>query len=121
MKKVFSLLAIVFLLVSCTKEDITPIALVPDNLQTKETVGIKLETTFVTSAVSLNIKTDAAGTYVVKILDISNKIVSKEEISVTSGDNVVKIHTAILPSTAYRLQLYSPSGNLVGIADFNKI
>jgi hypothetical protein len=108
-------------LVGCSKEDIVPIEVVPQNLQIKETVGLKLETVFVASSVSLNIKTETAGTYVVKIVDISNKVVSKEEISVTTGDNVVKIHTAILPSTAYRLQLYSPSGNLVGIADFNKI
>lgn len=121
MKKLFSLFAITILLFGCYKEDITPIEVVPNNLTIKENVGIKLETTFVTSSVSLNIKTETTGTYIVKIIDISNKVVSKEEISVTAGDNVVKIHTAILPTTAYRLQLYSPAGNLVGVADFNKI
>lgn len=121
MKKLFSLFVLTLLLVGCSKEDILPVEVVPQNLKIKETVGLKLETAFVASSVNLNIKTETAGTYVVKIVDIANRVVSKEEISVTSGDNVVKVHTAILPSTAYRLQLWSPSGNIVGTADFNKL
>ena len=116
------LIAFVILLVGCTKEDILPIAQsVPDKLKMTESVGIKLETPFVTTQVSMNVKIETAGKYVVKITDIAERVVSKEEIDVKSGDNVVTINTGIIPSSAYRLKLYSPQGVLLGVTDFNKL
>lgn len=123
MKKIIGLVLILGFIASCTKEDILiPEAQnVSEKLKMSESVGIKLETTFVTEKVNMNVKIVTAGKYVVKITDITDKVVSKEEIDVKSGDNVVTINTGIIPPSAYRLKLYSPTGVILGVTDFNKL
>ena len=37
------------------------------------------------------------------------------------GDNILKVYTSALPSSAYRIGLYDSNGNLIGITDFNKL
>ncbi len=123
MKKVFALIFITVGLFGCTKDDIfeQPINQVKDELQIKENVGIKLESYFVTSEVSMNVKIDIAQTVTIKIFDISNKVVSKESMLVKSGDNILKVYTSALPSSAYRIGLFDSKGNELGITDFNKL
>ncbi len=123
MKKVFALIFITVGLFGCTKDDIfeQPINQVKDELQIKENVGIKLESSFVTSEVSMNVKIDIAQTVTIKIFDISNKVVSKESMLVKSGDNILKVYTSALPSSAYRIGLFDSKGNELGITDFNKL
>jgi hypothetical protein len=69
----------------------------------------------------MNVKLEKSGTVTLKIFDIGNKVVSKETINVKEGDNVLKIYTSSLPSSAYRIGLFDNSGTMLGIADFNKI
>jgi hypothetical protein len=123
MKKIIGLVLILGFISSCTKEDILlpETQNVSEKLQMSESVGIKLETTFVSEKVNMNVKIETAGKYVVKITDIADKVVSKEEIDVKSGDNVVTINTGIIPPSAYRLKLYSPTGVILGVTDFNKL
>jgi hypothetical protein len=123
MKKVFALIFITVGLFGCTKDDIfeQPINQVKNELQIKENVGIKLESSFVTSEVLMNVKIDVAQTVTIKIFDISNKVVSKESMSVKSGDNILKVYTSALPSSAYRIGLFDSKGNELGITDFNKL
>ena len=123
MKKIIGLVLILGFISSCTKEDILlpETQNVSEKLQMSESVGIKLETTFVSEKVNMNVKIETAGKYVVKITDIADKVVSKEEIDVKSGDNVVTINTGIIPPSAYRLKLYSPAGVILGVTDFNKL
>jgi hypothetical protein len=47
--------------------------------------------------------------------------VSKETINLKVGDNVLKVYTKTLPSSAYRIGFYDASGKEMGITDFNKI
>ena len=54
-------------------------------------------------------------------LMFGNNVVSKENVNVVSGDNILKIYTSALPTAAYRIALYDTNGNLLGITDFNKI
>ena len=123
MKKVLGLLAMICIVASCTNEDL----LVPttnevsEKLQIVGNLGIKVETPFVTSEVAMNVKAITAGTYVVKILNIANKSVSKEEVTLKAGNNLLKIYANALPSSAYRIGLFDLEGNLLGIADFNKL
>jgi adenosine/AMP kinase len=84
-------------------------------------VGIKLQTTFVTSEVSMNVKSQTAQTVTVKITDISNRVVSKSVSDVKAGDNILKLYTSALPSSAYRIAIYDAAGNMLAITDFNKI
>jgi nitrous oxide reductase accessory protein NosL len=123
MKKIVASILAIGLLVSCQKEDLlvpTPTE-VTEKLQIVGNMGIKVETPFVTSEVAMNVKAETAGTYVVKILNIANKSVSKEEVTIKAGNNLLKIYANALPSSAYRIGLFDMNGNLLGIADFNKL
>jgi hypothetical protein len=109
-------------LTGCYKDDmIQPIVEVKEQLQIKDAVGIKLETAFVTTEVAMNVKMEVAQSVTIKIFDISNRVVSKETMNVKVGDNILKIYTTALPSSAYRIALFDVKGNQIGITDFNKI
>jgi adenosine/AMP kinase len=69
----------------------------------------------------MNVKSEVAQTVTIKIFDISNRVVSKSTSDVKAGDNVLKVYTSALPSSAYRIALFDASGNQLGITDFNKI
>jgi hypothetical protein len=123
MKKV-SLVSFGFLiLLGCRKNDIiNPLPpVVNENLTISKSVGIKLETPFVTSEVSMNVKLETAQTVTIKIFDIGNRVVSKETVNVFAGDNILKVYTTALPQSAYRIGLYNTNGDQLGITDFNKL
>lgn len=122
MKKLLFFVFAVTLLVGCQKDDILPIIdEVPNSLEIKNNIGIKLESSFVTTEVKMNVKTESSGSYTVKILDISNRVVSKEVMEVKQGDNILTVHTTALPSSAYRIGLYDKNNILLAITDFNKL
>jgi hypothetical protein len=123
MKKLILVALVIIGFVGCTKDDIfiEPTQSVKPELQMASSVGIKLETVFVTSEVAMNIKSEVAQTATIKIFDIANKVVSKENVNVKAGDNILKVYTSALPSSAYRIGLFDSMGKQIGIADFNKI
>jgi len=123
MKKLFILVIGIMTFIGCTNDEITPevVQTIKPELAIATASGIKLESTFTTVEVAINAKVSTAGKAVIKIYDISNRVVSKEEIDVVAGDNVLKVHTAILPSSAYRISLTDATGVVVGVADFNKL
>ena len=122
MKKVSLLIFSLVILGGCTKTEIVPQPQsISDNLKITSSIGLKLETQFVTSEVAMNIKSDVAQTVTVKIFDISNRVVSKSSSEVKAGDNILRVYTSALPSSAYRIALYDASGNMLTITDFNKI
>jgi hypothetical protein len=122
MKKVCLIMVMAILFVGCRKTEIFPTAVeINPELKIASTVGLKLQTSFVTSEVAMNVKSETASTVTIKILDIANKVVSKETVDVKAGDNILKVYTSALPRSAYRLALYDLSGNLLAITDFNKL
>ncbi len=124
MKKVLIVsFGMAFLVAGCTKDDIYPSVQeqIKPELSISSNVGIKLQSAFVTSEVAMNVKLENAGSVTIKIMDISNKVVSKEQVNVKAGDNLLKVYTSALPSSAYRIGLYDSSNNLLGITDFNKL
>jgi hypothetical protein len=126
MRKLDKILGLGFLmtlvLLSCRKtNDVVLINQIPSELAINSVSGIKLETPFVTSQVSMNVKSEVAQTVTIKIFDISNRVVSKSTSDVKAGDNVLKVYTTALPSSAYRIALFDNNGNQLGITDFNKI
>jgi hypothetical protein len=98
-----------------------PITEVKKELVIQNPVGIKLETPFVTTEVAMNVKVDIAQQVTIKIFDISNRVVSKETMNVKAGDNILKVYTTALPSSAYRIALFDVKENQLGIVDFNKL
>jgi hypothetical protein len=123
MKKIFSVFALSVLLTGCYKADIIePIRpQASDDLKIATAVGIKLQTPFVTSEVAMNVKSDIAQTVTIKIFDIANRVVSKSTSEVEIGDNILKVYTTTLPTSAYRIALYDLAGKQLGITDFNKL
>jgi hypothetical protein len=123
MKKLISIIVLSVLLTGCYKDDlIEPIRPeATDNLKITNAVGIKLQSPFVTSEVSMNVKSDVAQTVTIKIFDIANRVVSKSTSDVKVGDNILKVYTTALPSSAYRVGLFDAKGNQLGITDFNKL
>jgi len=126
MRKLDKILGLGFLLtlvlLSCRKtNDVILINQIPSELAIASVSGIKLETPFVTSQVSMNVKSEIEQTVTIKIFDISNRVVSKSTSDVKAGDNVLKVYTTALPSSAYRIALFDNKGNQLGITDFNKI
>jgi hypothetical protein len=122
MKKLILVALVIIGLTGCYKDDIIqPIAEVKEQLQIKDAVGIKLESTFVTTEVAMNVKMEVAQSVTIKIFDISNRVVSKETVSVKVGDNILKVYTSALPSSAYRIGLFDSKNNQLGITDFNKL
>jgi hypothetical protein len=122
MKKVFLVALVIIGLTGCYKEDLMqPIPEVKEQLQIKEAIGIKLESAFVTTEVAMNVKMEVSQSVTIKIFDISNKVVSKETMTVKAGDNILKVYTSALPSSAYRIGLFDSKNNQLGITDFNKL
>jgi len=122
MKKILIVALVMFGLTGCYKDDILqPIPEVKEQLQIKDAVGIKLESTFVTTEVAMNVKMEVAQSVTIKIFDISNRVVSKETMNVKAGDNILKVYTSALPSSAYRIGLFDSKNNQLGITDFNKL
>ena len=123
MKKLIIITLGSILLSGCRKDDILPMpeVVVSPNLKMSTNSGIKLESPFVTSEVSMNVKLETSGTVSVKILDIANKVVSKETMEVKAGDNILKVYTNALPKSAYRIALYDANNVLIGVTDFNKL
>ena len=119
MKKLLFVLFGIMVIVGCRKDVSTNPATNP--LDIKANVGVALQTTFVTNDVKINVKTDAAQTVTIKILDIANRAVSKSTTDVISGDNILTVYTTTLPTAAYRLAIYDSKGTLLAITDFNKI
>jgi hypothetical protein len=122
MKKLALILVTLIVFVGCTKVDIpTPDQITGTDLKIASSVGIKLQSAFVTSEVAMNVKSDVVQTVTVKIMDISNKVVSKSTMDVKAGDNILKVYTNAFPSSAYRIALYDAAGRQLGITDFNKL
>ena len=126
MRKIDKLLGLGFLmalvLLSCRKtmDIVDPIQIDP-SLKIASLSGIKLQTVFVTNEVAMNVKSEVAQNVTIKIFDIGNRVVSKSTSYVKEGDNVLKVYTNALPSSAYRIVIYDASGKELGITDFNKL
>ena len=123
MKRILIVVLLIFGLGGCIDDTIIeqPITEVNEELKIQNSVGIKLETAFVTTEVAMNVKVDIAQPVTIKIFDISNRVVSKETMNVKVGDNILKVYTATLPSSAYRIGLFDLKNNQLGIVDFNKL
>ena len=122
MKKILLLVLVSTILTGCYKDDILPTPQsISEDLKMTSSIGIKLQSSFVTSEVAMNVKIETAGPVTIKIFDISNRVVSKETMNVIAGDNLLKVYTNALPSSAYRIGLFDSNNKELGITDFNKI
>ena len=120
MKKLLSilLLLVVFFFLKDPMDDYEIITEVPQALQIVEPIGLKLANTFVTNKVSINAKFDKMGSYRIKIIDISGRVVSSEKISADEGDNLLNIYTTALDKSSYQVQILDEFNNILGMESF---
>ena len=114
--RIFNLFAILLILATkCTSDsyEFTDYAFVPEALVIVEPQGIKLENTVVEDQVDINVKLPVDGTYRIKIVDISGKMVSQEKITAKEGDNILKIYVKALPVSSYEVQLLDDATNIL--------
>lgn len=123
MKKLL-LLFLVLTVLGCTRDEIfipTQQQEVTDNLAIQELVGIKLESSIISSEVKMNIKLPAPGTYRVKIRHgLNSELISQEKVTGIEGDNIFKIYTKVLKPSSYKLELSDLDHNIIGITSFSK-
>lgn len=84
-------------------------------------VGIKLETPFVEDIIKMNLKTKTSDKYYIYIVDITDKVISKSEVTVRQGDNILNLYSRALPVASYRIKVENKNGELIAVTDFNKI
>jgi len=122
MKKILTLLSLI-LVMGCYQDDdlvtLYPDQEVPQSLQIKELIGIKLENTIVTDRVAMNVKLPLDGKYRIKIRQgITNELVSQEMITAGEGDNLLKVYVASLEKSGYMIQLTDEFHNVLGNESF---
>ncbi len=114
MKRILIVALMAIVLTGCYKDEIfEPVVEVKKELQIQNAVGLKLESAFVTTEVAMNVKLETAQSVTIKIFDISNKVVSKETIGAKAGDNILKVYTSALPSSAYRIGLFDSNDQTI--------
>ena len=123
MKKLLLLLLTFTILIGCVKDDefLEPITNeeIPQSLQIKELIGIKLENTIVTDRVAMNVKLPLDGKYRIKIRHgINNELISQEMIEAEEGDNLLRVYVASLDKSGYMIQLTDEFHNILGNQSF---
>jgi hypothetical protein len=115
MKKI--LLLTLLLILGCAKEidyEIVDFTFVPEELVIAEDAGLRLASNIVHGNVDINVKLPSAGTYRIRVLDITNRIVSQEKIEAPKGDNILKVYVSTLPDQSYTVELLTNEGSLLG-------
>ena len=123
MKKLLLILLTFTILIGCAKDDefLEPITNeeIPQSLQIKELIGIKLENTIVTDRVAMNVKLPLDGKYRIKIRHgMNNELISQEMITAGEGDNLLKVYVASLEKSGYMIQLTDEFHNILGNQSF---
>ena len=123
MKKLLLILLTFTILIGCAKDDefLEPITNeeIPQSLQIKELIGIKLENTIVADRVAMNVKLPLDGKYRIKIRHgINNELISQEMIEAEEGDNLLRVYVASLDKSGYMIQLTDEFHNVLGNQSF---
>ena len=116
MKKLL-LFTLTLLVLSCTKDldyDVVEYTIVPEKLVIAEDAGLRLASNIVHGNVDINVKLPSAGTYRIRVLDLTNRIVSQDKIHAPKGDNILKVYVSTLPDQSYTVELLTLEGASLG-------
>ena len=91
----------------------------PDNLKIEGISGIKLASNIVSDEVKINVKLPEEGTYKIKLIDFSGKLISSEKVTAQVGDNILNIYVSALPISSYKIQLLTETNSLIGTEVFS--
>jgi len=112
MKKLL-LFTLSLLVLSCAKDldyDVVEYTIVPEKLVIAEDAGLRLASNIVHGNVDINVKLPSAGTYRIRVLDLTNRIVSQDKIQAPKGDNILKVYHSTLPYQSYTVELLTWEG-----------
>jgi len=110
-KKYYFWLFFLFLACAPDEYDFVVTQFVADELKIDETTGLQFDDNSVYDGAKFNIKTDTDGKYTVEILDLTKKLVSRNTLKVTEGDNVYTIYTRVFETGDYTFRFLDESGN----------
>ena len=116
MKKLL-LFTLSLLVLSCAKDldyDVVEYTIVPEKLVIAEDAGLRLASNIVHGNVDINVKLPSAGTYRIRVLDLTNRIVSQDKIQAPKGDNILKVYVSTLPDQSYTVELLTLEGASLG-------
>jgi len=116
MKKLL-LLTLSLLVLSCAKDldyEVIDFNIVPEELVISEDAGLKLASNIVHGNVDINVKLPAAGTYKIRVLDLTNQVVSQEKIVAPKGDNILKVYVTTLSDQSYTVELLTLDDTSLG-------
>lgn len=116
MKKLI-LFTLFLLVLSCAKDldyDVIEYNIVPEKLVIAEDAGLRLASNIVHGNVDINVKLPSAGTYRIRILDLTNRIVSQDKIEAPKGDNILKVYVSTLTDQSYTVELLTLEGASLG-------
>ncbi len=116
MKKLL-LFTLSLLVLSCAKDldyDVVEYTIVPEKLVIAEDAGLRLASNIVHGNVDINVKLPSAGTYRIRVLDLTNRIVSQDKIQASKGDNILKVYVSTLPDQSYTVELLTLEGASLG-------
>jgi hypothetical protein len=116
MKKLL-LFTLSLLVLSCAKDldyDVVEYTIVPEELVIAEDAGLRLASNIVHGNVDINVKLPSAGTYRIRVLDLTNRIVSQDKIQAPKGDNILKVYVSTLPDQSYTVELLTLEGASLG-------
>lgn len=105
------------LVLSCAKDldyDVVEYTIVPEKLVIAEDAGLRLASNIVHGNVDINVKLPSAGTYRIRVLDLTNRIVSQDKIQAPKGDNILKVYVSTLPDQSYTVELLTLEGASLG-------
>ena len=105
------------LVLSCAKDldyDVIEYNIVPEKLVITEDAGLRLASNIVHGNVDINVKLPSAGTYRIRILDLTNRIISQDKIEAPEGDNILKVYVNTLPDQSYTVELLTLEGASLG-------
>ena len=116
MKKLL-LLTLLLLILGCAKDldyEVIDFSFVPEELVIAEDSGLRLASNIVHGNVDINVKLPSAGTYRIRVLDLTNQVVSQEKIVAPKGDNILKVYVSTLPDQSYTVELLTVEGASLG-------
>ena len=116
MKKIL-LLTLSLLILGCAKDleyDIMDYTFVPEDLVIAEDTGLRLASNIVHGNVDINVKLPSAGTYRIRILDLTNQVVRQDKIVAPKGENILKVYVNTLPDQSYTVELLTVGGDSLG-------
>lgn len=98
-----------FLFLACVKDDAEWMTYDPLTIQTQlnidDTDGLKINGNSITNRSNFNIKVSTAGNYTLEVLDITGIAVTRENLNLKHGNNILTFYTNAIQDGDYTINI----------------